>query len=129
MMTADPSKVSTRAKKRGMPQLGMMQQAPGQGEGDVVRSNCRNFKQFDRLENTWCHFAAPDGKTHSWACVRAWSCVRAWDVELNSRRSLKNLQDSAARKLLCGGGMAWAPGEGGGGGSRNGLPCRALCFV
>ena len=39
----------------------------------------------------------------------------------------------AARKLLCGGGgggMAWAPGEGGGGGrSRNGLLCRALCFV
>ena len=41
------------------------------------------------------------------------------------------LWDLAARKLLCGGGMAWAPGEGGGGGggSRNGLPCRALCFV
>ena len=31
---------------------------------------------------------------------------------------------------FAGGGMAWAPGEGGGGGgSRNGLPCRALCFV
>ena len=34
----------------------------------------------------------------------------------------------ASRKLLCRGGMAWAPGEGGGG-SRNGLPCQALNFV
>ena len=30
---------------------------------------------------------------------------------------------------FAGGRMAWAPGEGGGGASRNGLPCRALCFV
>ena len=40
----------------------------------------------------------------------------------------------AARKLLCGGGGGgggWhgRPAKEGGGGSRNGLPCRALCFV
>ena len=28
-----------------------------------------------------------------------------------------------------GGGVTWTPAEGGGGGWRNGVPCRALCFV
>ena len=39
------------------------------------------------------------------------------------------VQNLGGPKIAVRGGMAWAPGEGGGGGSRNGLPCRALCFV
>ena len=31
--------------------------------------------------------------------------------------------------LRGGGGVTWTPAEGGGGGWRNGVPCRALCFV
>ena len=35
----------------------------------------------------------------------------------------------AARNLLCGGGMAWAPGEGGGGGGVPEMGCCAAPFV
>ena len=38
-------------------------------------------------------------------------------------------EDLATGKLLCAGGVTWTPAEGGGGGWRNGLLCRALCFV
>ena len=66
------------------------------------------------------HYAAKAGSYSTWDAPLSYMPLR----DMQQVRGLL-----ATCKLLCGGGVTWTPAEGGGGGWRNGVPRRALCFV
>ena len=82
--------------------------------GDILSDQLRDALQcgfgithpvlFDPGRCIWLHFCAA-------GCPRSRARFGAW-----GKHSTTGIHhNKAARKLLCGGGMAWAPGEGGGG--------------
>ena len=56
---------------------------------------------------------------------------RFWFRLFYQQHRIVSVIASVGRPENCsaGGGVTWTPAEGGGGGWRNGVPCRALCFV